>query len=165
MKIFTQEKRWLKMMFQVSRRTRRTDRHRLKEFLEIWKLRRPQTYNVPSLIAVLDSQVSLWWGSYVTIIWIILTIWWWLVACGWLVLENGNGAEQSIFENCICVDLTIDWSHAGDGNDVKPTKESHLLFSVVKWHFDKLALSTTTKKIDTLYSSKLMSLPGQMKRW
>ena len=55
-----------------------------------------------------------------------------LVACGWLVLENGNGAEQSIFENCICVDLTIDWSHAGDGNDVKPTKESHLLFSVVK---------------------------------
>jgi len=41
---------------EVSRRTRRTDRHRLKEFLEIWKLRRPQTYNVPSLIAVLDSQ-------------------------------------------------------------------------------------------------------------
>jgi len=41
---------------EVSRRTRRTDRHRLKELVEIWKLRRPQTYNVPSLIAVLDSQ-------------------------------------------------------------------------------------------------------------
>merc|ERR1719460_2625772 len=41
---------------QVSRRTRRTDRHRLKELLEIWRERRRPTYNVQSLIAILDSQ-------------------------------------------------------------------------------------------------------------
>ena len=44
-------------LMQVSRRTRRTDRHRLKELLEIWRERRRPTYNVQSLIAILDSQV------------------------------------------------------------------------------------------------------------
>ena len=145
-------------MFQVSRRTRRTDRHRLKEFLEIWKLRRPQTYNVPSLIAVLDSQVLLWPGSYVDHINNLV-----IIGCMWMVScsEWQFGRTKYFWELHIRVDITINWSHAGDGNDVKSTKESHLLFSVVKWHFDKLAVSTTTKKVDTLYSLKLTSLPSQ----
>ena len=67
----------------------------MKELLEIWKERRRQTYNVPSLVAILDSQVlkkSVWmFHIYKRKI----RSCGFVDACGWFVLEAGNGAEQN----------------------------------------------------------------------
>ena len=115
------------MMLQVSRRTRRTDRHRLKELLKIWKERRPHTYNVPSLIAILDSQV-------VATTIILMRI----------LISSTNHLD--VIDSCIVLDfVTIrymwmvcswgwQWGRAKYGrvsSDVRPTKETHLLSLVL----------------------------------
>ena len=76
-------------LMQVSRRTRRTDRHRLKELLEIWRERRRPTYNVQSLIAILDSQVRFWRRSFCVVADLVM------VGCMWMAMFLRKAMGQS----------------------------------------------------------------------
>ena len=42
---------------EVTRRKRRTDKHKLAQLMLLWRTVRPTTYNVNTLLRILDMQV------------------------------------------------------------------------------------------------------------